>query len=103
MTRKFILVALVAALAETHARAAPNYDVLHHAQRTKRDTTGRDFDLIDANGDGAITAHELAALTSMRGQPTPRQMRVYQGMYVSQINSLMLFLILSGSTRIKLP
>ena len=82
MNRKFILIALmvVADLAGTHARAAPDYDVLHHVQRTKRDTTGRDFDLIDANGDGAITADELAALTSMRVQPTPRQMRVYQGM-----------------------
>ena len=89
MNRKFILIALVAALAETHARAAPNYDVLHHAQRAKRDTTGRDFDLIDANGDGAITADELAALTSMRGQPTPRQMRVYQGMYPRFIHAFL--------------
>ena len=47
--------------------------------RSKRDVS-RDFERIDANGDGTITADELAASPPMNGQPTPRQARLTRGM-----------------------
>ena len=50
--------------------------------RQKRDASGyfRAFGRIDTNGDGGITADELAAYPPINGQPTPRQERLTQGM-----------------------